>query len=300
MFYILFKNNLGEIKFSGDGSSPFSLTGVTGLGLPDKYYQTREYLDSDGQTTVSSRFTARTITLAFDLKGDNVSSLTASLYRILSQSGTLTVVSSNSQRSITVNQITVDSFTEKGYAYRSFTAQFTCDDPFFRDLQAISLPCYQLINNIRYDSENGSWNLDTSEIWGETSNDMQLINSGDFKSFPIFTVYSYGDAIDDGGFEILRVNSQNPAETLQRFALNYALTDGESVTLCFNPRSDLNRRYIKSSKGTNLLNHRSENSSLSDFYLDCGENRLIVNNLSQGNELSASVSYENQYIEGVF
>ncbi len=300
MFYILFKNNLGEIKFSGDGSSSFSLTGISGLGLPDKYYQTREYLDSDGQSTISSRFTARTITIAFDLKGDNISKLTASLYRILSQSGTLTVISSNSQRSIEVNQITVDSFTEKGSTYRSFTAQFICDDPFFKDLMPVSLPCYQLINNIRYNSESGLWNLDVPTVWGETSNDMLLINSGDFKTFPVFTIYSNGDAIDDGGFEILRVNPQNPDEVISRFALNYALTDGETITLCFNPRSPENRRYIESSKGTNLLNYRSENSSLSDFYLDCGENRLIVNNLSQGNVLSASLSYDNQYIEGVF
>lgn len=299
MFYLLFKNHLGEIKFSGDGSEPFSLTHIAGLGLVEKIYETREYIDFDGQQTISSRFAPRTITITFDLTGDNISSLTARLYRILSCEGVLYVISSNSRRRVNVNQIGVDSFSKNG-KYRSFSAQFICDNSYFWDTSSVNVPCYQLKNNICFDEATSTWNLDTPTIWGESSNDTTFINSGDIKAYPIITVYSKGNAEDDGGFELLRVAPDNPDKILQRFALNYALSDGEQITLCFDPYSKERRRYITSSKGVNLLNFRTEDSSLTDFYLDCGENRIIVNNLSRGNLLSAKLSYENQYVEGVF
>lgn len=300
MFYIIYKNDLGELKFSGDGSSPLSLTQITGLGTPEKIYQTREYLDSDGQSTVSSRFAPRTITLAFDLKGDDISYQTANLYRILSHEGVLSVFSGSSERCTQVSQVSVDSFFRHGSFYRSFTAQFICDCPYFCDTMPIYLPCYEITKNLRYDSENESWHLDTPTIWGANNNDMLFINSGHIKTFPTFTVYSSGNAQDSSGFEILRVNPQNPNEIIQRFALNYALSDGETVTICFDPRSEKKRRYISSSLGTNLLNFRSEDCSLAEFYFDCGKNRLIINNLSEGNSLTAYISYNNHYIEGVF
>ncbi len=299
MFYILFKNNLGEIKFSGDGTEPFSLTHISGLGLPEREYQTHEYLGLDGQQTVSSRFAPRIITMVFDLKGRNISSLTAKLYRVLAQEGTLYIVSSNSQRRTHVNQISVDSFTGNGN-YRSFSAQFICDNPYFWDMETIHRPCYKLIKNIKRDSAADLWNLDTPVIWGQISNDTVFNNDGDIKAYPIITIYSKGDAADNGGFEILRVDPKNSENIIQRFCLNYAMTDNEKITVCFDSRSDKKRRYISSSQGTNLLNCRSEDSALDQFYLECGENRIIINNLSHGNLLSAYLSYENQYVEGVF
>ncbi len=299
MLHIIFKNDLGEIKFSGDGNSPFSLTAITGLGLPEKIYQTREYLDFDGQQTISSRFSPRTITIAFDLKGKEVSSLTAKLYKTLTKDGVLYVISDTSSRRINVHQITVDSFSQRG-PFRSFTAQFICDNPYFWDTATVTKPCYALVGGICYDTENAKWNLDTPAIWGKTDNDTIFNNTGDVKAQPLLTIYSNGDAADSAGFEILRVNPIKPDEILQKFALNYALSDGEKITICFDPCSDKKRRYIISSKGTNLLNYKTKTSSLSDFYFDCGENRIIINNLSQGNLLSAHIFYENQYVEGVF
>ncbi len=298
MFYMIFKNDLGEIKFSGDGLSPFSLTRITGLGLPEKIYETREYLDSDGQQTISSHFAPRTITIAFDLKGDSVSSLTAYLYRVLSKEGVLYLYSDNSQRRTNVSQIFVDSHT--GSAIRKFTAQFICDNPFLWDTQPIYEPCYRLTGGICYNSENEKWNLDTPTIWGTSNNDTMLQNTGDISAYPVFTIYSENDADDDAGFEILRVKPDNPQEIIQQFSLNYAMSDGEKITICFDPRSDKKRRYILSSEGTNLLDCRGESSSLSDFWLDCGENRIIIRNNSRGNNLSAYLYYENQYLEGVF
>ncbi len=299
MFYLIFKNRIGEIKFSGDGLSPFSLTQITGLGLPEKNYQTRQYLDFDGQQTISSYFAPRTITISFDLKGQEVSALTAKLYSVLSEEGTLYVYSSLSSRRIDVNQISVDSFTGRS-SCRAFTAQFVCDNPYFWDTSTVYEPCYRLINNLSYDSENESWNLDTPVVWGETSNDTIFQNTGDIKSYPIFTIYSQGDAEDSDGFEILRTDPNDPLNVIQRFSLKYQLSDGEKITLCFDPNSNKKRRFISSSTGANLLNYRGEDTSLSDFFLDCGDNRIIITNYSRGNTLSAYLSYENQYVEGVF
>ena len=79
MSYLIFKNNLGEINFSGSGDSDIAVREITGLGTPDRIYQTREYLDFDGQITLSSHFSPRTITISFDVVGGSISQKTAEI-----------------------------------------------------------------------------------------------------------------------------------------------------------------------------------------------------------------------------
>ena len=299
MSYIVYKNDLGELTFSG-GLSDFSIREIVGLGTPDKKYQTREYLDFDGQRTLSSHFVPRTISMSFDISGEDTSSLTAKLYKVLSKEGTLYTYFNTSCRRIAVNQVKIDSFSQNSSRSRSFVAQFICDNPYFFDTHSVSMPCYETVKNIRYNTASGKWNLGTPTIWGAKNNNLLLVNTGDIKAYPTFKIHSFGSSDNNNGIELLRVNPNSSGEIIQRFCLNYALTDGETLTISFDPRSDLGRRYLKSSLGVNLLSFRSENSSLSDFYLEPGENRIILNNLSTGNILSASLTYENQYIEGVY
>ncbi|MBR2916389.1 MAG: phage tail family protein [Clostridia bacterium] len=299
MSYIVYKNDLGEITFSG-GLSDFSIREIVGLGTPEKSYKTREYLDFSGQKTLSSHFLPRTITMSFDISGKDTSALTAKLYKVLSEEGTLYTYFDTSCRRIIVNQVFVESFTKNSSRSRSFVAQFICDNPYFFDTQTVSLPCYETVKNIKYDQDSGKWNLDTPTIWGAKNNNLLLLNTGDTRAYPTFKIHSLGSSDSANGIELLRVKPNSPTEIIQRFALAYPLTDGETLTISFDPHSDLDRRYLKSSLGVNLLPFRDEDSSLSDFYLEPGENRIILNNLSTGNILSASLSYENQYIEGVY
>ena len=300
MSHIIFENEIGTLSFYGDRSAELAISEIQGLGTPDKNYQVRNYIDFDGQITTSSNFFPRTISMAFDIVSGDVSQLSSKIYRVFSRGGTLYTYFKNGARRIEVNQISVDSFTAYGSSLRSFVVQFTCDNPYFSDEHPIHKPCYEIVKNIRFDKESNSWNLDTPSIWGTNSNDVLLINSGDSLVYPTITVYSQGTAEDSCGIEILRVKPDNPDEVIQRFAINHQLSDGEAITFCFNQRSALKRRYIKSSLGTNLLNSRTEDSGLDSFYLDLGENRIILNNLSSGNTLSASITYDNQYIEGVY
>lgn len=300
MSYLIFKNELGELTFSGDGSSPLVIREITGLGTPDKIYQTREYLDFDGQSTISSKFAPRIITISFDICGEDISAHTANVYRVLSKPGTLYTYFVGSNRRITVNQISVDSFVRHGSRFRSLVAQLICDNPYFADHIPVSFSCYETGNNLKYDPEADSWHLDTPTVWGIRINDKPFMNSGDIRTYPVFSITSYGDASSSNGFEILRVNPDNPSEIIQRFCLNYAMSDEETVTICFDSRMGDGRRFVSSSSGKSLLNYRSEDSSLSNFWIDPGENRIIFNNLSEGNTISASVFYENQYVEGVY
>ena len=300
MSHIIFENDIGTLSFSGDRSASLAISEIIGLGTPEKNYQTRNYIGFDGQSTISSQFLPRTITMAFDIVSGDVSEISSKIYRVFSRGGTLYVDFKNGTRRIEVNQITVDSFTPHGTTLRSFVVQFVCDNPYFSDDIPVLKPCYETVKNIKYDTESQSWNLSTPIVWGTNNNDVILVNSGDSRVYPTLTVHSFGNADNDNGIELIRVNPHNPEEVLQRFAITHQLSDGEVITFCFNQRSDLNRRYIKSSLGTNLLNTRTEDSSLADFFLEPGENRIILNNLSTGNILSASISYDNQYVEGVY
>ncbi|MBE7012203.1 MAG: hypothetical protein E7415_05970 [Ruminococcaceae bacterium] len=300
MSQIIFQNDIGTLKFSGDRSFQLAIYELLGLGTPEKTYQTRNYIDFDGQTTISSTFNPRTISMAFDITYGDVSEMSAKIYRIFSKGGTLYIDFKNKSRRIEVNQVSVDSFSSHGSSLRSFVVQFTCDNPYFSDNSPITKPCYETVKNICFDNEAQSWNLDTPTVWGTNNNDVILINSGDSLVYPLITVYSTGDADSNNGIELLRVNPDKPDEILQRFAITHALSDGEVISICFNQRSDINRRYIKSNLGTNLLNSRTEDSSLDNFFLVPGKNRIILNNLSYGNVISATVHYDNQYVEGVY
>lgn len=300
MSYVIFENNIGTLSFSGDRSAPLAIREIIGLGTPEKDYQTRDFIDFDGQITVSSRFSARTITMSFDIVSGNVSEISSKIYRVFAKGGFLYTDFGNRKRKIEVNRVFADSFTPHGTAVRSFVVQFICDNPYFSDEYPVLTPCYETTKNITFDPETHSWNLDTPTVWGSNNNNILLINSGDSYAYPTLTLHSFGDANDNNGIELLRVNPENPDEIIQRFAITHKLSDGEVITFCFNQRSELQRRYIKSSLGINLLNARTEDSSLSDFFLEPGENRIILNNLSTGNVLSASISYDNQYVEGVY
>lgn len=298
MSYIIFENPLGSLTFCGDGSSPLSLREVHGLGTPERIYQTRQYWGQDGQVTLSSHFDARTISIAFDLFAKDLREQTAKIHRIFSLGGTLYICGENKNRRIEANRVTVSEFTRHGSAFRSFAVQFVCDDPFFKDPSPTYLPCRKMTSNIVF--VDGKWNLDTPIVWGVASPNVSFSNLGHFNAYPTFTLYSAKDALSGDGFEILRVDPKNSQTVIQRFALNYLMSNEERITLSFSNRNEKGRRYIKSSTGENLLPYKSEESRLSDFWLSPGDNRIIVRNLSEGNDLSAYISYENQYIEGAF
>lgn len=300
MSQIIFENDIGTLSFSGDRSAPLAISEINGLGTPDKTYHTRNYIGFDGQTTISSQFAPRTISMVFDIVSGDVSEMSSKIYRVFSKGGTLYTDFKNGSRKIEVNQVFVDSFTRRGNTFRSFVVQLVCDNPYFSDFSPILKPCYGIVKNICYDNETQSWNLDVPTVWGSNTNDVILINAGASRVYPTLTIHCFGDAENNNGIELLRVNPENPDEILQRFAITHKLSDGEVITLCFNQRSDLNRRYISSSLGIDLLNLRTEDSSLANFFLEPGENRIILNNLSSGNTLSASITYDNQYIEGVY
>lgn len=371
MNYILFKNELGQILFSGSARTSFESRGVfaalgtdaqtaknsclstvcfpirrvSGLGVPEKIYTTREYVGLDGQNTVSSRFDARAITISFDITSYESSSLsgvlnasgssaeiremsesrlkeaTAYLFRVLSREGTLYFSSGSKIRRIFANQVSVSDFESYGGCARAFSAQFICDNPYFFDETPIRVSCYSIKNNLKYDESAQSWRLDTPTKWGLLENDTIIENSGITRAFPTFIVRAFtsssssseaetentGEAASSGGssapsegFEILRTDINNPEKVIQKFKICRAMQDGEEITICFDPRSEKGRRYIENSSGESLLSYRSEDSSLSDFYLEPGKNRIIVNNLSENRTISAYLKYENSYIEGGF
>lgn len=300
MSHIIFKNELGTLFFGGDRSSNLALREISGLGTPEKIYKTADYIDFDGQITLSSRFAPRTINFSFDIVFGDVSAVSAEIYRIFSKSGTLFTYFRNGAKRIEVNQIFAESFVPHGTGLRTFAVTMCCDSPFFSDEKTIKIPCYETIKNIRFDASSNSWNLAEPTVWGSNSNDVIVENKGDELSYPTFHIHSFGDAQNDEGIEILRVSPKDPEDIIQRFALKHRLSDNEDITVCFNRRSNRKRRYIVSSFGTDLSDKRTEDSDLSAFYLLPGENRIILNNLSVGNTLSAGLEYDNQYVEGVY
>jgi len=299
MFYITYENEYGALKLGGDGGYKMPVTDVLGLGSPPKEYVVNEYLGHDGQFTKSVRTRARTITIKFDVSG-NLQYESRQIYRVLSFPGTLKVHFGATKRMIFVNQTSVEDFKTQGRAYRSFVVQMICDNPYFTDLSETDALCYGIVDNIKYDSTSGAWLLGTAtekQIWTSSNSDKIIFNKGDVKTEPLFCVTVLGTPTNTAGFEILKKDKSG--EVIQKIKLNYTPSDGEKITVSCKSRHK-DGRFIKSSENGDIANFKSTDTSLSKFWLDVGANRIVINNLLTGCTLKAYISYDNQYVEGVY
>ena len=94
----------------------------------------------------------------------------------------------------------------------------------------------------------------------------------------------------------IRVEGQEELESIKNcnitkgkhLALQYEITAGEKITI------DIKNREITSDIHRSVLNKITDDTILSDFYLDCGDNELTVANIESG-AVAAVISYENQY-----
>lgn len=294
-FYAVFENEYGTIQFGGGDAPVYRTVDITGLGLPVREYNVVSYAGEAGQVTQAVRDTARTITINADvIRPNQLQQELGKTLRVLYHPGELRIQSGMKQRRIACRCTDMDDIARKGRDMANITLQFTCDSPYFTDYRAISLALFQREN---------VWEADFTlpTVFTKRDSEMDVVNGGDIKSEPIFTIYckEADDTQADSAEEAAAQSTSQPYLLLENEAtgqfirLDYLPEAGEVITV------DISGRTVRNDDGANLITSLSEDSFLNQFWLEPGPNHIKVSN-ETGRDVGVEIEFYNQYVEAVY
>lgn len=283
---IEFRTDIGKIIFSGGrsyGRDTCYIAEVTGLGLAPVVTSTAVFSGMDGTATVSKRYDRRNIVLSADIpyRKYDFEEFYGRILRIISKSGELIISSGRKKRRICAYVSQNSEGKNKGDTKRLILT-FTCDDPYFTDIQKTTVP---IMTKKRYLATEFTLPC----IFSSRLNTATVTNSGDIVAEPII---SFANAFDGAYAEDGDLVIKNET-TGQFIVLNYYPSPGETVYI------DIENRTIMSSSSANLLNRISDDTDLSDFCLAVGNNTIKVESNVTNNKVYVGCSYYNRYIEGI-
>lgn len=277
MSYILkFVSSLGEFEMGGGRDSFFRLSDVVGLGFPDVERQTVVYSGRRGEKTVSKRFLPRIITISGDVvKEEDVSKI----IRVLSEEGTLYINSKGGERTIDVLASSVEEPRKIGDVTR-MVIQFTADDPAFSDSVPDRQGVYERVNLVK-----GSFTAPcvfTRRVVGGN-----FINSGDLKSEPVITVLCNNSA---GVSSTLILKNDNTGAKIE---LTHTFLSGDVITI------NTKTAEITDRTGKSVLSAISDDTYLTEFVMDRGNNNISVVSSELASNLQVVCEYKKKYLEAL-
>ena len=310
MIYITYENETGRLHLNGgNGIYPWKVIDISGLELAGKSLNTAVYPSQVGQTTVSETVDFRTITMSCDVYSRNSNRFEISkALKILNEPGILSFFSSYGKRKIKARCVSAVPGERHG-GYQTFALQFVCDYPYFEDWDDTTIPIYKIEKLIgsgkRYWYENDELKYSTISpdekgsaqfilpcMFSRRTTDATVMNIGDVDTEPIIIITILGNA-NEGNLIIYKDKGTDAEQKLElMFTGDYIPENGDVITV------DIPKRQIYNQKGDNLLPCLSQDSFLSDFWLNKGKNMIEVEN-----EVSTSCTvvckYSNKYVEAV-
>lgn len=284
MFEARFENEYGLIRFGGGSGPVFRTKEFAGLGPPKKEFKVAGYAGQPGQELISEKDLARVITLSGDVipRGSMQQEL-ARMIKILYHPGRLTILSGSRKRSIRCRCTDFDDPERRGGKISGTVIQFTCDNPYFTDDKRRRVDLFQRKNLIKT-----TFTLPCA--FSSRVNRLNVINSGDVQTEPVFTVYNSGVSTfaESYGIEI-----ENHT-TGQSLLIERHTQSGEAITI------DIPARKITSSIAGDITASISQDTYLSDFWLAEGANDIEAVNYNAGEDISVVMEYDNKYIEAVY
>lgn len=272
---IEFTNSLGKIVF---GTGDMRIIEIDGTGLAPKVRNTVNYAGIVGQNKLSDTVGARTVTIKGDLKSSSPQSILTRMMRILDTSGTLILRVGAKGRRIAAECVEFD-ISDRNGVYQPFILQFICDYPYFSDITQTEIYIFKVQNLLKTQ-------FTLPCMFSQRECKQNIYNSGDVVCEPIFEFTALSDGAEDGSITI-----ENET-TAQQITLNYRMSAGEVITV------DIESRKITSDTAGDIIYSLDDDSYLSDFWLDKGNNSIVVTNGS-GGEMKAVCAFSNKYIEAV-
>ena len=265
----------------GGGKNPlFNITSVSGLELPPRNYETIEFAGENGLTVTGKKDMARTITIAGTLCGSQKDIERAC--KVFYEDGELICIFNDVRRKIACRMTKLDDFVRYGKSgISSFAVQFVCDYPYFTDLYEHTIPLYSRVNIVTTE-------FTLPCIFTDRISGGNLKNSGDKLVYPKIIIECEGASdTPNAVFEI--VNATNGGY----IGIEYALSNGESIEI------DIATRKIISSINGNIINCITNDTDLSKFYLDVGDNEISFENSNTSQIITATAIFNSEYLTAV-
>ncbi len=277
---LIYKSKGGRVEMGGGYSPLINITKMSGFELPAKEYESIEYATENGTTTIGEKDLPRTITLSGDLLGGQreiMNALKAFYYE-----GELYCDFGRYKRKIGCKCINMEDMERRcNGGINSFALQFRCDYPYFNDWEdtTLSLAGYQ---NIVTDT------FELPCVFTEMLQEGRVVNTGDKITFPVIQISSNADPTEEE--ETLIITNHTTGAVIE---INHVMRNGEAITL------NLATRQIESSLDGRITNHISDNTVLSNFYLDVGVNNLSFYTSDTLQPLTAELTFNRVYIMAV-
>lgn len=281
-----FENELGRVRLSGEGSR-FRILQMEGLGPPGKEFNVAGYAGQPGQVLFSEKDLARVITVSGDLIAhEGLRDEMARMFRIFYRPGRLTVGAGNKMRSVSCRCTAIEEPERHGRSIAKLVVQFTCDNPYFTDEYAQKVNLFS-----REDLITSTFTLPC--VFTRRTNRLLVVNAGDVRAEPVFTIYNDNRAAAAATADTEAGVAMINHTTGQQLVLERAAAPGEVVTI------DIPNRQIVSSLDGDVTSVISQDTYLSDFWLDVGVNDVEAVSYATGERIGVVMTYYNQYVEAI-
>lgn len=282
---LIIQNEYGKFEIGGFNHPIARLQQCNGLGTIKKKINSVNFVGQIGSTVQSIEINERTITLKFDFYGD--AKKVEDLYKILSESVELVFVTDRYRRKIK-GYVIVDIQTSNIIygAWQDVIIQFFCPYPYFNDLEDIILPVSRITNKFPNLQESDGWYIQLPAVATEQNSSSIITNYGDTILYPIFIIKGMDDVVCDS---IIIKNKT----TDKQIVINRNIAKNEEIII------DLPNRKIKSSVSGDITKYISDDTILSDFFLNVGDNEIEVTSSNALKTIIANIQYNNNYVSVV-
>lgn len=279
-------NSFGQIEMGGAESKGWRIKTITGLGIVARSVQTATYVGFDGQDVLGEVAGPRTITITGDIYNsghlqDEVSRADRILYRDI----TVEVQFGLKRRRATCRTSSFEA-GERDVYVQQFSLQLIADDPAFYDCEENVCAIYQNVGLLRT-----SFTLPC--LFSQRISEADIFNFGDLKIEPVIciTCFHKRDMVSEtSGINIYNTTADGSVHLI---SLETGLAVGETVTIDI-----ASRKITSSTRGT--IYCLAEGSFLSDFWLDLGNNHIVVENLNTNEDILAQCRYYAKYVEAEY
>ena len=286
---IVLENEYGKFEMGGGTHPVARIQEKSGFGLVDKEATTVTFSGQAGRTTTDIRDTERTITLLIDFYGEP--GKVEKLYSILHYPVNIKCFFGARRRQISGRILNATEIEEIIYhRWQSLALQFVCDNPYFTDFEDNIIELAKPVNHLPNVIEDGKWYIALPVVATTIDAISKVDNRGNIKTYPVVSIFSA--KITNNTPEVYGITVKN-ITTGKKIHLEYNISVSEVITV------DIPKRKITSNMYGDITNKISDDTVLSEFYLDIGINEIQITSLSSEDRISGRLVYKNNYVSAV-
>ena len=289
---LVLTNKRGTFEIGGGNHPTARLLEIEGLSPPEKDLETEACEGGAGDYIKHMRDKSRTITMSFDFYG--VEDDVYKLYRILAQPLEMRFFIGSIRRKISaicINQTEIESIIY--HRLQKIVLQFYCANPYFHSLAPKRYPVAKrtdLFPNVVLDDGKQGISLIVRNGIATVKETTTIVkNEGDTVVYPTI--------------EVVNNSVQNTTSGISCSVVVKNVTTGKSMTISYNPAQgekitfDAADRKITSDVNGNITGKITDDTFLSEMYLDFGDNEIEITATAGNTEYElASVCYvDNNY-----